>query len=54
MESKDYDRPPEMALKPGYKYHANLVTEKGVVKVGLFAEEAPEMDTLTGPRSTAS
>jgi cyclophilin family peptidyl-prolyl cis-trans isomerase len=41
MESKDYDRPPEMALKPGYKYHANLITEKGVVKVRLFAEEAP-------------
>jgi peptidyl-prolyl cis-trans isomerase B (cyclophilin B) len=42
MESKTYDRPPEMALKPGYEYHANLVTEKGVVKVRLFAEEAPE------------
>ena len=41
MESKDYDRPPEMALKPGYKYHANFVTEKGAVKVRLFAEEAP-------------
>jgi cyclophilin family peptidyl-prolyl cis-trans isomerase len=42
MESKTYDRPPEMALKPGYEYHASLVTEKGVVKVRLFAEEAPE------------
>jgi cyclophilin family peptidyl-prolyl cis-trans isomerase len=42
MESKTYDRPPEMALKPGYEYHASLVTEKGVVKVRLFSEEAPE------------
>ena len=42
MESKSYDRPPEMALKPGHEYQANVVTEKGVVKVRLFAEEAPE------------
>jgi cyclophilin family peptidyl-prolyl cis-trans isomerase len=37
-----YDRPPEMALKPGYEYHANFVTDKGTVRVRLFAEEAPE------------
>ena len=42
MTDKTYDRPPEMALKPGYEYHANFVTEKGTVKVRLFAEEAPE------------
>jgi hypothetical protein len=64
MESKDYDRPPEMALKPGYKYHANFVTEKGAVKVRLFAEERPRPSTTscswrgkvtsTGPRSTVS
>ena len=29
MTDKTYDRPPEMALKPGYEYHANFVTEKG-------------------------
>ena len=31
-----------MALKPGYEYYANFVTEKGPVKIRLFAEEAPE------------
>jgi cyclophilin family peptidyl-prolyl cis-trans isomerase len=42
MAHNSYDRPPEMALKPGYEYHAILVTEKGPVRVRLFAEEAPE------------
>ncbi len=42
MTEKSYDRPPEMALKPGYDYHAVFVTEKGPVRVRLFAEEAPE------------
>ena len=42
MANKTYDRAPEMALKPGYEYYANLVTEKGPVKVRLFAEEAPK------------
>ncbi|MDP9439679.1 MAG: peptidylprolyl isomerase [Actinomycetota bacterium] len=31
-----------MALKPGYDYHAVLVTSQGTVRVRLFAEEAPE------------
>lgn len=39
---KSYDRPPEMALKPGYDYHAVFATERGPVRVRLFAEEAPE------------
>ena len=42
MANKTYDRPPEMALKPGHEYYATFVTEKGPVKVRLFAEEAPE------------
>jgi cyclophilin family peptidyl-prolyl cis-trans isomerase len=42
MAEKTYDRPPEMALKPDYEYYVNFVTEKGPVKVRLFAEEAPE------------
>ena len=42
MAEKSYDRPPEMALKPGYDYHAVFVTQKGPVRVRLFAEEAPE------------
>ena len=42
MTEKSYDRPPEMSLKPGYEYHAVLVTGKGTVRVRLFADEAPE------------
>ena len=42
MTEKGYDRPPEMALKPGYEYYAVLVTGKGTVRVRLFAAEAPE------------
>ena len=42
MTEKSYDRPPEMALKPGYDYHVVLVTSQGTVRVRLFAEEAPE------------
>jgi cyclophilin family peptidyl-prolyl cis-trans isomerase len=42
MANKTYDRAPEMALEPGYEYYANFVTEKGPVKVRLFAEQAPE------------
>ncbi|HSK83082.1 MAG TPA: peptidylprolyl isomerase, partial [Rubrobacter sp.] len=42
MANKTYDRAPEMELEPGCEYYANFVTEKGPVKVRLFAEEAPE------------
>ena len=42
MTEKGYDRPPEMALKPGYDYHAVIVTGKGTVRARLFADEAPE------------
>jgi len=31
-----------MALDPDKDYHANLHTEKGTVRIRLFAEEAPE------------
>ncbi len=42
MTSETYDRPPEMALDPGKDYYANLITEKGTVRIRLFAEKAPE------------
>src|ERR671928_1991476 len=42
MTHKSYDRPPEMALDPQKIYYANLLTEKGTVRIRLFAEEAPE------------
>lgn len=38
---QSYDSPPEMNLNPGSEYYANFVTEKGLIKVRLFAEEAP-------------
>ena len=42
MTENGYDRPPEMALKPGHDYHAVIVTRKGTIRVRLFADEAPE------------
>ncbi len=42
MADRTYDRPPEMTLDPGKDYYANLVTEKGTLRIRLFAEEAPE------------
>ncbi len=42
MEPTAYDRPPEMALKPGNDYRATIVTGHGPIEVRLFAEEAPE------------
>jgi cyclophilin family peptidyl-prolyl cis-trans isomerase len=42
MENKTYDGPPEMGLEPGYEYYANFATEKGPVKIRLFAERAPQ------------
>jgi cyclophilin family peptidyl-prolyl cis-trans isomerase len=42
VADRTYDRPPEMTLDPGKDYHANLVTEKGTLRIRLFAEEAPE------------
>jgi cyclophilin family peptidyl-prolyl cis-trans isomerase len=42
MTDRTYDQPPEMALDPDKDYYANLVTEKGTVRIRLFAEEAPE------------
>ena len=42
MADRAYDRPPEIALDPDKDYHANLLTEKGTIRIKLFAEEAPE------------
>ncbi|HEV3476839.1 MAG TPA: peptidylprolyl isomerase, partial [Rubrobacteraceae bacterium] len=42
MTHRTYDHPPEMTLDPSKEYHANLVTEKGTVRIRLFAREAPE------------
>lgn len=42
MAHRSYDRPPEMTLDPAKEYHADFVTQKGRIRVRLFAEEAPE------------
>jgi cyclophilin family peptidyl-prolyl cis-trans isomerase len=42
MTDRTYDHPPEMALDPDKDYYANLVTEKGSVRIRLFAREAPQ------------
>jgi cyclophilin family peptidyl-prolyl cis-trans isomerase len=39
---KTYDSPPEMELDPNADYYASVVTEKGTIRIRLFAEEAPE------------
>lgn len=41
MPANDYSSPPEMALDTSKEYHANFRTEKGDIKVRLFAREAP-------------
>jgi len=41
MASKRYDRQPEMTIDPANEYYATFNTEKGPVKVRLFAREAP-------------
>lgn len=41
-QSKIYDHPPEMVLSPDRDYFATLRTEKGPIRVRLFAREAPE------------
>jgi cyclophilin family peptidyl-prolyl cis-trans isomerase len=42
MTDRTYNHPPEMALDPDKDYYANLVTEKGSVRIRLFAREAPQ------------
>ncbi len=41
MPANAYNAPPEMKLEEGKTYHAILHTEKGDVRVKLFAEESP-------------
>jgi cyclophilin family peptidyl-prolyl cis-trans isomerase len=39
---RTYSNPPEMTLDPNTDYYANITTEKGVIRIRLFAKEAPE------------
>ena len=42
MAHETYNNPPEMALDPNADYYASVVTEKGRIRIRLFAEEAPK------------
>ncbi|HLM78687.1 MAG TPA: peptidylprolyl isomerase [Rubrobacteraceae bacterium] len=42
MASKSYDRPPEMIISPEKDYYAIFHTEKGSIRIKLFADKAPE------------
>ena len=42
MASKSYDRPPEMIISPDKDYYATFRTEKGPIRIKLFADKAPE------------
>ncbi|MGF1470707.1 MAG: peptidylprolyl isomerase [Rubrobacteraceae bacterium] len=41
MFSESHSGPPDMMLNPASEYYASFVTEKGVIKLQLFADEAP-------------
>jgi cyclophilin family peptidyl-prolyl cis-trans isomerase len=41
-QSKSYDRPPEMIISPDKDYYATFHTEKGPIRVKLFADKVPE------------
>ena len=46
-----------MALDPDKDYHATLFTEKGTIRIKLFAEEAPETVNnfvFLAPRATST
>jgi cyclophilin family peptidyl-prolyl cis-trans isomerase len=39
--SKQYKSPPPLSIEPNKAYHADVKTNRGSIKVELFAEEAP-------------
>jgi len=42
MDHKRYDRPPGRIISPDKDYYATFRTEKGPIRVKLFAEKAPQ------------
>ena len=42
MAQKSYDHPPEMMISPDKDYYATFRTERGPIRVKLFADKAPE------------
>ncbi|HLL39440.1 MAG TPA: peptidylprolyl isomerase [Rubrobacteraceae bacterium] len=41
-QNRSYSSPPEMTVSPDKEYYATFRTEKGPVRVRLFADKAPE------------
>ena len=41
-QSRSYDSPPEMTISPDNDYYATFRTEKGEIRIRLFADKAPE------------
>jgi cyclophilin family peptidyl-prolyl cis-trans isomerase len=42
MAQKSYDQPPERIISPDKNYYATFRTEKGPIRIKLFADKAPE------------
>ena len=42
MAQRSYDRPPDTIISPGKDYYATFRTERGPIRVKLFADKAPE------------
>jgi len=42
MAQKSYDQPPERIISPDKDYYATFHTEKGPIRIKLFADKAPE------------
>ena len=42
MAERSYGSPPEMIISPDKDYYATFYTEKGPIRVRLFADKAPE------------
>jgi peptidyl-prolyl cis-trans isomerase B (cyclophilin B) len=42
MNQESYDRPPEMLISPDKDYYATFRTEKGSIRIRLFADKAPQ------------
>jgi cyclophilin family peptidyl-prolyl cis-trans isomerase len=42
MAHESYSSPPEMTISPDRDYYTTLRTEKGPIRIKLFADKAPE------------
>ncbi|MCA1838102.1 MAG: peptidylprolyl isomerase, partial [Actinobacteria bacterium] len=42
MAQRSYSSPPEMIISPDKEYYATFRTEKGLIRIRLFADKAPQ------------